>query len=287
MKNPCYLGVDLGGTQLRMAAVNAQGNLLSEVISAPTGPQLTPDNLSAQIIELHNRLLPELDGYSIAAIGVGTPGVLVDNAITQSDNLPLLNGCDLKDLIASALQYTVEIENDANCFALAEARFGAGRGARHLVGVTLGTGVGSGVIINGCVHRGANGAAGEVYRIPLRDAYLEYFLSGAGVVRGYIAAKGESHESNIDAARVAALARESDPAAVTAWASFAADLHFLCECVMALVDPDVIVIGGSLAQARDLFDKALMERLSERPNRIAYAELGTAAGVIGAAALSI
>jgi glucokinase len=287
MKNPCYLGVDLGGTQLRMAAVSAQGNLLSEVISAPTGPQLTPDNLSAQIIELHNRLLPELDGYSVAAIGVGTPGVLVNNAITQSDNLPLLNGCDLKDLIAAALQYPVEVENDANCFALAEARFGAGRGARHLVGVTLGTGVGSGVIINGCVHRGANGAAGEVYRIPLRDAYLEYFLSGAGVVRGYVAAKGAPHASHIDAVRVAELARESDPAAAAAWESFAADLHFLCECVIALVDPDVIVIGGSLAQARDLFDGALMERLSERPNRIAYAELGTAAGVIGAAALNI
>ncbi|MCW5971113.1 MAG: ROK family protein [Blastocatellales bacterium] len=287
MKNPCYLGVDLGGTQLRMAAVSAQGNLLSEVISAPTGPQLTPDNLSAQIIGLYDRLLPELGAYSIAAIGAGTAGVLVDNAITQSDNLPLLNGCDLKTLIASALKLPVEVDNDANCFALAEARFGAGRGAQHLVGVTLGTGVGSGVIINGCVHRGANGAAGEVFRIPLRDAHLEYFLSGAGVVRGYVAAKGAAHGSHIDAARVAELARKSDPAAVAAWESFAADLHFLCECIIAIVDPEVIVIGGSIAQARDLFDDALMERLSERPNRVAYAELGTAAGVIGAAALNI
>lgn len=287
MKNPCYLGVDLGGTQLRMAAVTSEGRLATEVVAAPTGPNFSPADLAAQTVMLRDRLSDLLVEYEIAALGIGTAGVLVNNAITQSDNLPLLNGCDLKSLLASAVAYPVEVENDANCFALAEARFGAGRGARHLVGFTLGTGVGSGVIIDGRVHRGANGAAGEVYRIPLRDAYLEYFLAGAGLVRGYVAADGRASEDTLDGARIAELARGGDGAALAAWRSFAADVHFLCECIIAIVDPEVIVIGGSLAQARDLFDEELRRRLGERPNRIAYAELGAAAGVIGAAALNL
>jgi glucokinase len=284
MKDLCYLGVDLGGTQLRMAAVTADGKLAGAVEAAPTGRNFTPAALATQTLALYERVTTRLAGeFEVAALGVGTAGVLVDDAISQSDNLPHLNGCNLKTLIASTIGLPVEVENDANCFALAEARFGAGRGAQHLVGVTIGTGVGSGVIVGGRVHRGANGAAGEVYRIPLREHYLEYYLSGMGIARNCEAA-GEVAR---DGAHVAALARAGNAAALAAWKTFAADLHFLCECIIALVDPQVIVIGGSLAQARDLFDAELARLLGERPNRIAYAELGTAAGVIGAAALNI
>jgi len=91
----------------------------------------------------------------------------------------------------------------------------------------------------------------------------------------------------LDGAEIAELARAGVAAARTAWQTFVEDLHFVCECIVSLVDPEVIVIGGSITQARDLFGDDLARRLEGRATRIAYAELGTAAGVIGAAALNI
>jgi glucokinase len=205
--------------------------------------------------------------------------------LCQSENLPRLNGVDIGEVVRGAAGCPVALENDARCFTLAEARYGAGRGALDVCGITLGTGVGCGVMLAGRLLRGAASQAGEVWRIPLRGQPLEFFLSGAGVVRGYEAAGGTA--AGLDAAAVAARARAGDAAAQAAWRSFGEDLGFLCECVMALLDPELIVLGGSLTGAVDLYKPSLDVRLEDRPTRFAPAELGTAAGVIGAAALNI
>lgn len=274
---------------MRMALVTEQGTLASEVHSVATGRDFRPEDFTTEIASLSRTLRSQTDASQIVALGIGTPGVIVDQTITQSDNLPLLNGAHLKELAAMAVDYPIKVENDARCFALAEARYGAGLGSRSICGLTLGTGVGCGVIIGGEIHRGANSAAGEVYRIPLRDSHLEYFLSGAGLVRSYLEAGGELPQgrSPVDGALIGELARQGSEPASKAWARFAADLHFTCECIISLIDPEVIVIGGSIALARDLFGDQLARRLEGRPTRIAYARLGTAAGVIGAAALNI
>lgn len=287
MNELAYLGVDLGGTQLRMAVVDQQGSLISEVLSVSTGREFAPRDFTEQIAALwaqHRALSP---GRKVTALGVGTPGVVVDHTITESDNLPLLNGANLQALASAAVEFPVSIENDARCFALAEARYGAGCGSRSICGLTLGTGVGCGVIIQGAIHRGAHSAAGEVYRIPLRGFHLEYFLSGPGVVRGFLAAGGSSEDTGLDGVKVGDLARTGDSAALEAWRVFGEDLHFVCECIISLVDPELIVIGGSIAQSRDLFGAELDRKLKGRPTQVAYARLGTAAGVIGAAALNI
>ena len=214
--------------------------------------------------------------------------MIENDTIAQSDNLPELNGCNLRQIAMSALPLSVHVENDANCFSLAEARFGAGHGAKIVCGITLGTGIGCGVIIDGRVHHGAHCEAGEVYRIPIRGKHLEYFLAGAGIVRGYeeaASAAGASPGGPFDAAQIAELARNGDPAALAAWQSFVEDLHFVCECAMSLIDPEVIVIGGSLARAQDIYGDELRRRVAGRATQICFAELGTAAGVIGAAAL--
>jgi glucokinase len=281
-----YAGVDLGGTQLRMAAVRPDGRLVSELLSAGTGRDFGPDQLRAGIAALVSEL-SERQGRGFEGLGLGTAGVLRDGKLTQVDNLPLLTGVDVATLVGEAAGCPVRVENDARCFALAEARFGAGRGARHLCGVTLGTGVGCGVVIDGRVHRGATCEAGEVWRLPLRGAPLEDFVSGAGIVRGYVAAGG-TEEDGQDAAVVAARARRGEPAAVAAWRSLGEDLAFLGHCIFCIVDPESLVIGGSLAHSRDLFEDVLAARLGgDRMARVAWAELGPAAGVIGAAALCL
>jgi len=283
MSEPCYLGVDLGGTQLRMAVVTAAGRLATEVVSVATGRDFGPSDLSSQLSALGERLHVAA-GHPIAGLGFGTAGVIHPGPLTQSDNLPLLNGVDIGELVRSVAGCPVKMENDARCFTLAEARYGAGRGVRHLCGITLGTGVGCGVIIDGGLYRGPTSEAGEVWRIPWRGAPLEESLSGPGIVRGYAAAGGAAGGLS-GSAEVAERARRGDAAAAAAWTSFAEDLAFLCECAFSLLDPQRIVIGGSVATSRDLFDAPLRARLNVRADRLAYAELGAAAGVIGAAAL--
>jgi predicted NBD/HSP70 family sugar kinase len=292
MSESHFIGVDLGGTQLRMAAVTASGRLATDIFSVPTGRQYSPEDLRRDLGALDERVRASLGPSQVQdlkALGLGTPGVIVSHEITQSDNLPLLNGVNLGQLVREVAVYHVAVENDANCFALAEARFGAGRGAAHLCGVTLGTGIGCGVIINGQIHRGAFSQAGEVYKIPLREGQLEYYVSGAGLVRNYLAAGGrlDRLRHGHDGAGVAELARGGDDAARASWRTFSGDLYFVSMCIIALVDPEVIMIGGSLAEARDLFAADLLDRLAGHPTRLAFAELGPAAGLIGAAALNL
>ena len=280
----CYLGVDLGGTQLRMGAVGPDGRLLGDILSVPTGRGFGPADLVSQLGRSRLRIAPALAGREVAALGIGALGVIRPGPLTQCDNLPLLNGTDLVELL-EATDRQVAIENDARCFVLAEARFGAARGASDVVGLTLGTGVGCGVMVARRLHRGHHREAGEAWRIPLRGEPVESHVSGGGVVRAYHAAGGRDELR--DAAEVARAARGSDEAARSAWRSFGRDLGFLCQCAASLLDPECLVLGGSLANARDLFDEALGETLAQWPTRIVYSTLGTSAGVIGAAALQI
>ena len=285
MTEPYYLGVDLGGTQMRMAAVTNEGALATPMFAVPTGKQFSAENLHDQLQALHAQVRTEVGAQPIAAIGFGITGLVGATTLIAADFLPLLNGVDIVALAQDVIGYPTKIENDARCFVLAEARFGAARGARHVVGITLGTGVGGGVIVDGKLHRGANGNAGEIWSIPLRGKWLEHFVSTSGLVQGYQDAGGEVAE--VDAAKIAELARAGDDAARAAFESYGADVALLCETIRALLDPEVIVIGGSIAQARDVFGEELLQRVAERGPRIAWAELGTAAGVIGAASLKM
>ena len=280
-----FIGVDLGGTRLRLGAVARDGRLASEVLSVPTGSGFRPDDLSRHLAELTRRLKAQLAGEA-AALGFGTAGVVDHGPLTQCDNLPLLNGVDIGALVRSAVDERVAVENDARCFTLAEARYGAGRGVADVCGITLGTGVGCGVMLAGRLHRGAASQAGEVWQIPLRGEPIEAFLSGAGVVRGYAAAGGRA-EPPLEAEHVAARARGGDAAAGLAWQAFGADLGWLCRCLISVLDPARIVIGGSLSLARELYGPALAATLGAEAVRIADAALGASAGVIGAAALNI
>ncbi|HZS04125.1 MAG TPA: ROK family protein [Blastocatellia bacterium] len=292
MKEPLYLGVDLGGTQLRIAAVTGDGKLATGVLSVPTGKSFSPDDLRRQLTSLTAELRQQSGAGQFAALGIGVTGIVRQGRLSASDFLPQLNDLELADTLSSVVGCPVAVENDARCFTLAEARFGAGRGAHNICGITLGTGVGGGVMVDGQLVRGVSSQAGEVWSIPLRGRHLEYFLSGDGVVRGYLAeggGAGESSASQPDSARIADLARGGDPAARAAWAAFGDDLYFLCGAMIALLEPEVIVIGGSLTKASDLYFDDVMARLSQwkTQTRIACAELGGAAGLIGAAALNI
>lgn len=284
---PYYIGIDLGGTQLRMAAVTSAGQLATEMLSVPTGKEFAPPDLLRELRHLSARVTELTDGHPIAGWGVGAAGVVWEGQLSQSDNVPLLSDFDLAGLLHEAARgLPVKIENDARCFVLAEARFGAGRGARNVCGVTLGTGCGGGVIVDGKLVRGVRGAAGEAWSIPLREHFLEYYVSGYGLLRTY-QERGGIITDGLTGAELADRARRGEAAALATWHSFGDDVYMLCETLIALLEPDVIVIGGSMAQAHDLFGEKFRHKLANRPTRIALAELGAAAGVIGAATLHL
>jgi glucokinase len=278
------VGLDLGGTHLRIAAVGADGALTTPLLSVPTGPGFGPDELGHAVPALVDRVAAEANGRGPLALGLATVGVVGPGPLTQCGNLPRLDGVDVAALVRAVVRLPLAIENDARCFTLAEARFGAACGARHVVGLTLGTGLGAGVMVDGRLHRGAASEAGEIYRIPLRGQPIERFLSGGGIVRAYAGAGGAR---GADAERVAERARSGDATALAAWRSFGEDLLFLAEVVSALLDPEVIVLGGSLTLAHDLFGGPIDARFAGGRTRIAWSTLGPAAGVIGAAALQM
>lgn len=286
-RQPYYIGIDLGGTQLRLAAITDAGQLATELLSVPTGKDFSPADLLRELRPLRERVGDLIGAHALAGWGVGVAGVVWQNTLSQSDNLPLLNDIELVGLLQEASNgLPVRLENDARCFTLAEARFGAGRGAQTVCGITLGTGCGGGVVVKGQLVKGVRGAAGEVWRIPLREQFLEYYVSGAGLVRTYQECGGQAHEQ-LTPVEIAERARQGQAAALAAWRSYGDDVYLLCETMIALLEPEVIVIGGSMAQAHDLFGARFHERLADRPTRIALAELGAAAGVVGAAALHL
>jgi glucokinase len=284
MTGPYYVGVDLGGTQLRMAGVSAQGELATEVLAVPTGPEIREDELAARLGAMLAQVRGAL-GQPPAALGVGVAGVVNGGPLTGAENLPHLNGVDIVALAGQAAGCPVAMENDARCFTLAEARFGAGRGARDVCGLTLGTSIGCGLMVGGRFLRGATSSAGEVWCMPVRGRRIGEWLSGPGVLERYRAAGGPPEVT--DAATVASRARDGDQAARAAWEGFGADLGVVCEWVIGLVDPELIVIGGSMSRARDLFGAGVETPFAGRTTRLAVAKLGTAAGVVGAAALNI
>jgi glucokinase len=267
-----------------MAGVTAEGKLASEVLAVPTGPGIRGAELSARLGAMVAQLRAAL-GQPPAALGMGVAGVINGGPLTGAENLPHLNGVDIVALARDAAGCPVAMENDARCFTLAEARFGAGRGARDVCGLTLGTSIGCGLMVGGRLLRGAASSAGEVWCMPVRGRPIAEPLSGVGILERYRAGGGTPEIA--DAATVAVRARDGDEAARAAWQAFGEDLGLLGQWVMCLVDPELVVIGGSMARAWDLFGPAVEARFAGRPTRVAVAELGTAAGVIGAAALNI
>jgi glucokinase len=192
---PLVLGVDLGGTHIRAAVL--QGLKLHSRVSSPTGENPTPERLLPRVYGIIRQALDEahLTLDQITGIGVATPGPLNNRTgvIYSPPNLPGWDNVPLRDLIQQQFNKPVFIENDAHTAGLGEYMFGAGRGSKHLVYLTISTGIGGGVIIDGKILEGANGTAGELGHMTIdwkgercncgNIGCLEYLASGTAIAR--------------------------------------------------------------------------------------------------------
>jgi glucokinase len=172
--NKRTIGIDLGGTHLRAGLVTE--NNLSSILSQRINAHGTIEEVLQELFVLTDKLV----SHSVNTIGIGVPGLVdINNGIVYDVvNIPSWKIVPLRQIMEERYQLPVLINNDANCFALGEFYFGKGRGYHSLTGLTIGTGLGSGIIINKKLYEGKNGGAGEFGMIDYLDKNYEYYSSG-------------------------------------------------------------------------------------------------------------
>jgi glucokinase len=290
-----HLGLDLGGTNIKLTVVEVHPGGEPRVVAASSVPTLAdggPGDVSVRMVAAGRASAAEHG--PISTVGVGIPGLFDRDSgrITLFPNLPgPWPGYPLRDDVAEGLGLPTMFINDARAFVLAEAELGAGRGSGTIVGLTLGTGIGGGVIIDGRLHLGATGTAGEVGHQTVDP---EGPLCGCGnrgcaevfAQAGTIARLG----GRATAEAVFVGAANGDERCRDAVATLIRALAIAVGNVVTVLVPDVIVIGGGMASAYDLLRDPLLAAVRSRaplipPDRIRIvaAELGSAAGAIGAA----
>lgn len=311
------LGIDVGGTKILAAAVDTDDpTRLRRTLRVPTP---AGDAALGAIASVARQLIAELDGAGpggVVAVGVGVPGLVdADGALVGAPHVPGLVGIPLRATLAAELGRPVVVDNDANCAAWAEVVCGAGTGAAEVLVVTLGTGIGGGLVVGRALRHGAHGAAGEPGHMVVdpagppcpcgRRGCWERYASGSGL--GWLgqqaAARGAApalltRAGSVEAIRgehVVAAAREADPGATAVLDTFAGWLGLGLANLVTLLDPGVVVVGGGLADEADLFLDRTREVVASqvlggaaRPaTRIVAATLGSDAGAIGAALLAV
>jgi glucokinase len=286
-----HLGLDLGGTNMKRAVLRRDDDDIEvlDTASAPTDAEVGPDAVVERLVALGREALASID-----TVGVGVPG-LFDAGTGQVTFLPNLagdwHGYPIADRLSEGLGLPVTLVNDARGFALAETRLGAGRGGRVVVAIALGTGVGGGIVIDGRLHLGAFGSAGEIgHQTIVPDGPL-CTCGNRGCVEALTKAEVLARLGGQETAEaVYEAAAGGDPTALAAVDTVAGYLGILVANAVTLLGPDRVIIGGGLAEAGDLLLEPLRAAVIERVKlvpvdrvEITYAELGPAAGAIGAA----
>lgn len=285
--NGPVIGMDFGGTWIRAAVISSDG-VCDPVVRRPT----RRERPAAAILD-------DLAGVVEEALGAGAGGVTVAGlaagvATAVSDageflfpgNFPTLADVPVKRELEERLNLPVFFRNDADCFAAGEWWRGAGRGTRNFCGITAGTGLGLGLILDGRLHRGSHGCAGEIWKTPLNGECMEDQACGA-----FIEAEFARHSGRECAgAEIHRLALANDPAALAAYAAFGRNLGQIAAFLINTLDPDRIAVGGAVAQAFPLFSGPLEETVRDwalglAPVPVVPAELGDQAALLGAARL--
>jgi glucokinase len=309
------LGIDIGGTKLAIGIATPDGRLLADA-RLPSQAEHGPDAMIDRIIELVGEVVSDA-GTSmreIDAIGIGCGGPLDPwrGVIRNALNLPGWVDIPLVTRIEAAFDTPTFVDNDANAAAMGEHRFGAGRGVRNLVYLTVSTGVGGGLVLDDTLYHGENGNGGELGHISVRvggrschcgsSGCIEAYCSGTNIAARAREALGASASgalaamdaSDITAEHVAAAAMEGDPVASAVWDETMELLGGGIVSIIHAFNPRLVVIGGGVARAGDQLFDPVRRIVSERTMPwlaevvdILPAQLGELTGVLGAVAVAL
>ena len=291
------IGVDFGGTKIEAAALGPGGEFLARLRQPNPGAY----EAALQTVRVLVDEAESLAGARVAKVGVGMPGSISPlSGRVRNANSTWLNDRPFDADLTRVLGREVRVANDANCFALSEAVDGAGSGARVVFGMIIGTGCGGGVVVDGRLHEGPNGVAGELGHAPLpwpsakersahqcwcgRSDCLETWISGPAFAADY----GADSDRALTAPEIVDCARAGDPQASAALDRYIDRLARGMAMVCDVIDPDVIVLGGGMSNVAELYEH-IPDRLSHYifsdvcRTRIVPACLGDSSGVRGAA----
>lgn len=271
------IGIDLGGTHVR-AGVVSEGRL-ENIASVRIPSDGSVDEVLRVIFQLVD---PLIDG-NIKAIGIGVPSVVdVEKGIVYDvQNIPSWKVVELKKLMEERYRLPVLINNDANCFALGEKYFGKGQKAHSLIGLTIGTGLGAGIIINDKLYPGLNTGAGEFGCVDYLDKYYEYYASGQFFENCY----------HTNGEVVFQKAQSGDPLSIMILEELGTHIGNAIKMILYTYCPELIILGGSISKSYSFFEKTMWERIHTYiySNTLDHFHLEISqlenGGVLGAAAL--
>jgi len=311
----CCLGIDLGGTFIKFGCVDADMRA-GETFQLPTPSGA--ENVIAQMVAGARRLMDErgLGRRDVLGVGIGSPGPIriSEGIVVALPNIPGMNDVPLRDRVSEGLGIPAVLENDANAAAFGEFIAGAGKGTREMVMLTLGTGVGSGIVVDGKVLHGAHELGGELGHMLVapggelcgcgQRGCLERYASAtyvAGIARRMIEQEGRpsalkkvlDETGSIDAKAINEARRAGDAVAAEVWDKAAFYLAVACVNICRIFDPEVIVLGGGMTKAGEDLMGPLNDHfarlhwtLIEPKTRIVRALLGNDAGAVGAAGVA-
>ncbi|MDH6087827.1 ROK family protein [Umezakia ovalisporum] len=289
--NSQLIGIDVGGTAIKLGRFRPDGTCLQSLTVATPQPS-TPEAVLAAMVDA----IAQIDPYNQAvAIGVGTPGPADKTGrIAQvAINLPGWQNVPLADWLETKTGKPTVIANDANCAGLAESWLGAGRHFHNLILLTLGTGVGGAIILNGQLFVGHQGAAGELGLITFNPHGPICKSGNSGSLEQYTSITAIRRRTGKEPAELGALAAAGDQCALTFWQEYGRNLGIGLASLIYVLTPQAIIIGGGISASFEFFFPTLKIELEERvmPTsridlQILPAKLGNSAGMVGAAKLA-
>ena len=309
MTCPTTIGIDFGATSIKCALTRGPERI-SEIVRIATRDHSTPEASLAVMVEAIAQLRSECN-EDVKAIGLGIPGAVdIEKGVTYNlTNVPGWFGVAAGSLITEQVGLPVTMDNDANCMAYGEWKFGAAKGLRNVVAVTLGTGVGGALILDGRLYRGSQFVAGEIGQMSIDYKGVDGPYGNHGALERYIGHQqiqeiaircfrdaGRHPEESPELESLETLveaARGDDAEAVQVWQDVALYLGGILAGVVYLLNPDAIIIGGGVADAGDVLFGPLRKQLQSTLSDefwadldVRPAELGNDAGIIGSSALA-
>lgn len=285
------IGIDLGGTAIKLGRFTSDGDCLKSLTIGTPQPA-TPAAVVTTIVDAVAEVDPQKNAV---AIGVGTPGPAdaTGRIAKIAINLPQWRNVPLADILETKIGKPAVIDNDANCAAMGEAWLGAGRFYKNFILLTLGTGVGGAIFLDGKLFTGNFGAAGELGLISLIPDGPQCKSGNQGSLEQYTSATAIRRRTGKEAAELGALGKAGDGEALKFWHEYGRYLGIGVTSLIYVLTPEAVVIGGGVSASFDYFlpsMKAEIERRvmpTSRVNlQIIRAELGNAAGMLGAAKLA-
>ncbi len=290
MVNSQVIGIDLGGTAIKLGRFAPDGTCLQSLTVATPQPA-TPEAVVAAMVDA----IAQIDPQHTIAIGVGTPGPAdaAGRIAKVAINLQGWHDVPLADWLEAKTSLPTIVANDANCAGLGEAWLGAGRRFQNLILLTLGTGVGGAIILDGKLFVGHQGAAGELGLITLNPDGPRCNSGNQGSLEQFVSVTAIRRRTAKEPAELGALAQAGDPDALTFWQEYGKDLGTGLTSLIYVLTPEAIVIGGGVSASAEFFLPSVKAEIEQRvlpTSRIGLqilpAELGNSAGIVGAAKLA-